>query len=110
MKSGDKLYIVTRKDIDPGYQAVQSIHAMRQFSAEHKEADELWFKESSYLALLAVENEKELLRLAIKAYSQNIKFSAFFEPDADNEVTAVAFEACDLSKELCKSIDLALRQ
>lgn len=109
MQSTDKLYLVTRKDISPGYQAVQSCHALRQFTAEHPEIDELWFKTSNYLCLLSVKNEEELYALVCKAKNNNIKVSVFREPDIDNQITAIALEPGEGTKELCKNLKLALR-
>ena len=77
IKNGDKLYVITRADLSPGYQAVQSMHALRQFTAEHPDIDRLWFDNSNYLGLLSVENEKELYYLMEQAQQQNIKFSIF---------------------------------
>lgn len=109
MQSTDKLYLVTRKDISPGYQAVQSCHALRQFTAEHPEVDEQWFKTSNYLCLLSVKDEEELYSLVCKAKNNNIKVSVFREPDIENQITAIALEPCEGAKELCKNLRLALR-
>lgn len=107
-KEGDKLYIVTREDIDPGYQAVQSIHAMRQFVADHPEIDRQWFTESNYIALLSVKNENELINLLERA-TPKIKCSLFREPDIGNQITAIVLEPGKLSEKLCKRLNLALK-
>ena len=57
----DKLYIITRQDMSPGYQGVQSIHAAFQFAAEHPEKWKSWFEKSNYLAFLAAKDEGHLL-------------------------------------------------
>lgn len=92
-----------------GYQAVQSMHALRQFTAEHPEIDKEWFEQSNYLGLLSVANEYELNQLIEKALTQGIKFSVFKEPDVDNEITAIALEPGTKTKKLCANIKLALR-
>ncbi len=109
MQSGDKLYLVTRKDIAPGYQAVQACHAMRQFTEDHPEIDQQWFKVSNYLCLLSVKNEEELYSLVCKAKSLDIKVSVFREPDIENQITAIALAPGEKSKELCGKLKLALR-
>lgn len=109
IKEGDKLYLVTRRDISAGYQAVQSCHAMRQFTADHPDIDLEWFKASNYLALLSVENEAELMRLLGKAADAGLRWSAFREPDVDGQITAIAIEPHERTAELCKSLPLALR-
>lgn len=109
IKMGDKLFLVTRRDIAPGYQAVQSCHAIRQFSAEHPEVDSEWFNKSNYLALLSVADEKELMRLIVAADDCGLKWSAFREPDVGGAITAIAIEPHPKTQELCKSLPLALK-
>ncbi len=109
INAGDKLYLITRRDISPGYQAVQSCHAMRQFTEEHPEIDKEWFLRSNYLCLLSVKNEDELYDLVGRAKDQGIKVSIFREPDIGNEITAIAIEPGQKSKELTGKLKLALR-
>jgi len=109
IKMGDKLFLVTRRDIAPGYQAVQSCHAMRQFTADHPEVDNDWFAKSNYLALLSVDNEIELMRLLVAATDAGLRSSAFREPDVGGAITAIAIEPHPKAAELCKSLPLALK-
>lgn len=108
INSGDKLYVITRNDLTPGQQAVQSMHALRQFTADHPEIDKLWFEQSNYLGLLSVKNEYELHILIQRAMQNNIRFSVFKEPDIEDQVTAIALEPGPLTKKLCSSLKLAL--
>lgn len=109
IKEGDKLYVITRADLEPGYQAVQSMHALRQFTAEHPEIDRIWFEQSNYLGLLSVSDEKELNNLIEQATAHDIRFSIFREPDIDNEITAIALAPGPKAKKLCSRLPLALR-
>ena len=109
VKEGDKLYVITRADLEPGYQAVQSMHALRQFTAEHPEIDKIWFEQSNYLGLLSVKNEEELSQLVAQATNHGINFSIFREPDVDNQITAIALSPGPKSKKLCSRLPLALR-
>lgn len=109
IKTGDKFFLVTRRDISPGYQAVQSCHAIRQFTADHPDVDAEWFKNSNYLALLSVDNELELMRLLVQAHDLGLRCSAFREPDVGGAITAIAIEPHHKAAELCKSLSLALR-
>lgn len=102
--------MITRQDIAPGYQAVQSIHAAIQFGMEHPDIHRFWFDRSNYLGLLSVSNEYELERLIEQAAEQGIKFSVFREPDVDNQITAIALEPGIKSKKLCSKITLALKE
>lgn len=101
--------MITRSDLEPGYQAVQSMHALRQFTAEHPEIDKAWFDNSNYLGLLSVSNEEELIRLTKKAADLGIEFSIFREPDIDDQVTAIAIAPGPKSKKLCSHLSLALK-
>lgn len=109
-QNNDKLFIITRQDISPGYQAVQSVHGMRQWVEEHPEEDDRWFKESNYIALLSVPTENDLVEMIKKASSQGVKFSVFQEPDIDNAITAIVLEPGKKSKKLCRGLPLALEQ
>lgn len=110
IKMGDKLFLVTRRDIAPGYQAVQSCHAIRQFTAEHPDRDAEWFTSSNYLALLSVANETELMRLLVAAADAGLRCSAFREPDVGGAITAIAIEPHPKAAELCKGLPLALKE
>lgn len=109
IKMGDKLFLVTRRDISPGYQAVQSCHALRQFAAEHPDIDGEWFKASNYLALLSVENEIELMRLLVQAADAGLRTAVFREPDIDGRITAIAIEPHHKTVDLCKTLPLCLK-
>lgn len=109
IKEGDKLYIITRADLEPGYQAVQSIHAAIQFKFEHPEISVNWFENSNYLGLLSVANEGELVALTERAKELGISYSIFREPDIDNQITAIALAPGQKSKKLCSRFPLALR-
>lgn len=109
IKSGDKLYIIVRGDLAPGYQCAQSVHAAFAFASEHADETKNWMIQSNYIAVLNSKNEKELYDLITQAKEQNITFSIFREPDIGNEITAVAMECSDKSKMLCRDFKLALR-
>lgn len=110
IKRGDKLFVVTRRDISPGYQGVQSQHALRQFTADHPERDAEWFSASNYLAWLSVADEAELMRLIVAAKDGGLRWSAFREPDVGGEITAIAIEPHPKAAELCRGLPLALKE
>lgn len=110
IKMGDKLFLITRRDISPGYQAVQSCHAIRQFTADHPEIDAEWFKSSNYLALLSVTNEIALMKLITQAADAGLRWSAFREPDIGGQITAIAIEPHPITVQLCKELPLALKE
>lgn len=101
--------MITRQDIPPGYQGVQSIHAAMQFAFEHPDINKEWYEKSNYLGFLSVPNENELCRLIEKADENNIRYSVFREPDINNQITAIAIEPGSKSKKLCSNLKLALK-
>ena len=109
LKPGDKLYVITREDLDPGYQAVQSLHAGIQFAMEHPDIHKEWYEQSNYLGLLSTSDELELNKLIEKANAAGIPCSVFREPDVDNQITAIAIGPGPKSKKLCSNLKLALR-
>lgn len=104
-----KLTTVTRRDLTPGYQAIQSSHAAIQFVFEHPEISQIWFKDP-YLAQLSVENEAELHKLIHKLQKSNIKYSIFRESDIDNQITAIAIEPSDKTRRLVSNLPLMLKE
>jgi peptidyl-tRNA hydrolase len=109
IKMGDKLYVVTRRDIVAGYQGVQSQHAAIQFMFEHPDRSTEWFQGSNYLAWLSVEDEEELMRLLVQAKDAGLRHSAFREPDVGGAITAIAIEPSPKTALLCKNLPLALK-
>lgn len=107
IKHGDKLYVVTRRDLLPGQQAVQAIHAVVEFCLEHPEIARTWHDASNHVALLAVSSEGDLFALADKAWFGKLAYSTFHEPDINDEMTAVVIEPA--GARLCKDVELALK-
>ncbi len=79
---------------------------MREWSEFHPDIDKEWYKSSNYLALLSVENEKDLLSLLERAEKRNILCSYFREPDLDDEITAIVLEPGLDSRRLTSHIKL----
>lgn len=104
------MIVVTRQDLSPGYQAVQSIHALPEFAKEHPEEYQNWYETSKYIALLSVKDEHHLKNLIRKLNEKGIKYSIFLEPDIDNQVTSVAIEPSEDAHHICKRLPLALRE
>lgn len=109
MHDTEKLYIVTRRDIAPGLQVAQSVHAAFEFAMVHPIVTEHWIKNSNNICVLSVEDELELMALYFNAKMLNLDAIAFREPDLDNEFTAIAIEPCPESKRLVSRLELALK-
>lgn len=105
--SAEKLYVVVRGDLVPGVQAVQAMHAARQFAEEHREREARWFMESNHLAFLSVPDERELLFLEREAVRRGFPSSRFEEPDLGGRPTAITL--LPEARRLCAKLGLALR-
>lgn len=104
----EKLYVVVRRDLEDGPQAVQSGHAAVNFVMEHPEIGARWFRESNTLAYLSVPDERSLLNLIRKAKDRGVRLTIFQEPDMDNQTTAIALEPGIDSSRICKNLPLTL--
>lgn len=105
--SNDRLYIAVRNDLTPGLQAAQAVHAAFFFAQKYPEVTQEWLADSQYLVIVAVESSEALWELNHKAYSANIPFSVWSEPDLNDEVTAIAFAPSAASRILCANLPLA---
>ena len=106
VSSTEKLRVITRRDLPIPYQAVQAAHACIDFQHDYPVESTQWHKSSNYLAILTVKDEQALIDLIVKASLRGIKYTVFREPDIDNQITAVALEACPDSKRLTSSCPL----
>lgn len=88
----EKLYVVVREDLAPGPQAVQAMHAFRQFQELHGDLERSWFRRSNHIAFLSVRDEAALRGLVDKALTDGFRHAGFNEPDLGGALTAVAFE------------------
>ena len=104
------MYIVTRQDLTPGYQAVQGAHALRLFHEEHPEIDKEWYQVSNYLGFLSVSDEQSLQNLILRLQANDIKVSIFREPDIKNQITAIAIQPCEESRKLLSNLPNALKK
>ena len=104
-----KLTVVSRRDLNPGYQATQSIHSVAQFIFENPDVAKQWNKDP-YLAVLSVENESELEQLIQKLQKSNLKYSTFRESDIDNQITAICIEPSEKTRKVTSSMPLLLKE
>lgn len=102
----EKLRVVTRQDLPLGVAAVQSCHAAIDFQHQHPAEALQWHTKSNYLAILTTQDESSLINLITKAILSGVKHTIFREPDLDNQITAVALEASEISRKLTSSYPL----
>lgn len=110
MRDNQKLYVVSRRDLNPGSQAVQGMHALTEFSMYYPREYEAWYRESNHLCFLSVSTERDLEILCGKLFRGGVIHCTFREPDLGMSLTAVAIEATDQASELVNDLPLALRQ
>lgn len=103
------MYSITREDLPLGVMALQSSHALIDYVIKFPEESKEWNKSSNYLGQLVAKNEEELEMLMFKAEKKGIRFLPFYEPDLENKLTAIAFEATILSKKLLSSYPLMFK-
>jgi hypothetical protein len=101
---------VTRQDLAPGYQLVQTAHAMADFGIQYPEEFQQWHSTSNYLACLSVKDEQSLQLLSSKLSNENIKHIIFRESDLKDQITAIAIEPTDTARRICSSFPLALKE
>ena len=80
-----RLYAITRADLSPGQQAVQAAHAAVTHAAGNPDVSSL------PLVILAARDELGLFWLLGECERSRTGVSAFYEPDLDGQLTAVAF-------------------
>lgn len=105
----EKLYVVSRKDLTPGQQAVQGKHSLVQFFIMHPDIIQKWHKESNYIVFLEAEDEEHLGQLMADAFEIGIYCAPFHEPDLNHDLTAVTFEPILKTRDLLKGLPLALK-
>lgn len=108
-QNNPKLVTVTRRDLLPGVQAVQSSHAAINFIFEHSDRAGPWFQNSNYLVQLSTTDENSLLKLIEKCEYNKIKYTAFREPDINNEITAIAIEPSLTTQKMVSNLPLLFK-
>lgn len=107
----EKLYIIVRNDLDPGLQCAQACHAQHLFTQRFPELIEAW---EGNLVVLQTPDEAHLdamyenLSGGPRNKGEIYPAAAFFEPDLDEEMTAIAVSG-EAGKFL-SSLPLALKQ
>ncbi len=92
--------MITRADIAPGYQVVQSTHSIADFAAGFPQTFNKWKIESNSIICLSIKDEEELLKLYEKLKSKNIEVVSFYEPDIDAYTSICLYGTSDIRKKL----------
>ena len=105
-----KLITVTRQDLDDGYQLVQSTHAAVDFIFEHFDIASQWKLDSNSIITLATKDEASLIKLLEKLKAKGAIVTAFYEPDIDNQLTAIGVMGTPEFRRYLSYLPLALKQ
>lgn len=108
--NNQKLISVTRRDLSPGYQNVQSQHAVAEFILFNNEIAKEWFETSNSIISLAAKDQEDLFKLCTKLDKLGIVYRAFYEPDINNELTAVCIQPTIEARKVCSHYPLALKE
>lgn len=95
-----RLYVVVRADLPLGLQMAQACHAAHGFARSSPDVDV-----GENLVVLHAKSEGELLRIWLNYDGHGY---AFYEPDLNNEYTAIALDGN--ARKLLSSLPLALRR
>lgn len=94
-----KLVVITRSDITPGYQAVQSTHSIADFAHDHPQHFAEWKSTSNSIICLSAKSEDHLLKLYEK-YKGKTPTTIFFEPDVNAYTSLCLFGTPEIRKSL----------
>jgi len=100
MPTSKKMYVLVRRDLSNSYSLIQGTHAVAQYAIENPELFREW--NNTTICFLGVRNLVELRNWYIVLQKKKIS-SPFFEPDLDNQITALA---CYDTGEIFKDLNL----
>ena len=86
-----KLYVLVRSDLSKSQQAVQAGHAVAEFLLFHKDTE--W--KNGILVYLRSPGDWDLYNNIEGALKKGAPYMPFYEPDIDNEITALAILGTD---------------
>ena len=105
----EKLVTVTRRDLPAGYQLAQTVHAVADFADELPQFFKSWKDNSNYVVSLAAENEQSLEKYFNKLRERGAPVVGFYEPDYQDQLTAICFYGLPHYRKLVSNLPLALK-
>lgn len=103
-----KLVTVTRKDLNAGYQLVQTAHSVAEFAHQFPNQFNDWKTTSNYVVSLSTDNEEKLKRLYNKLRDNGANVVAFTEPDIDDQLTSICYYGTPEMRKITNKLNLAL--
>jgi peptidyl-tRNA hydrolase len=86
---GDKLYLITRRDLSPGLQLAQAVHGALEVAKAEPHIVAEWLTASNYLVILSAHDVEELQALRTRLLAGRLTVHDVTEPDLDGELTAL---------------------
>ena len=105
-----KLIVVTREDISPGYQVVQSTHSIADFIFEHYAEAKEWKTQSNSIITLSVKTLSDLEKLSNKLARKGSIMTNFLEPDINNELTSFCVYGTPEVRKMLSYLPLTLKK
>lgn len=102
------MIVVTRRDLNPGYQIAQSGHAISQFILENPDLSKRW--NNNFLISLSIDSKEKLQKLLYRIEELGIPVSYFIEPDIGNQLTSICFLETEETRKLTSSLPLSLKE
>ena len=106
----NKLITVTRQDISRGLQIAQSCHSVADFAYYFPVFFNDWRKNSNYKICLSTKDEKSLKKIYNKLVKKGAPVVAFYEPDLNNQLTAISFYGTEEYRKITCHLPLALKE
>lgn len=107
--SETKLVSVTRQDLTAGYQVVQTAHVIADFAHDHPDQFKQWKQNSNSIITLAIKDEQSLIALYERLKEKTPYITAFYEPDIQDQMTAICVYGTPEIRKLLSNIPLALK-
>jgi len=109
-KHEHKIYLVTHRELSPGYQTAQTAHAIAELLINKPDVAAEWYTQSNSLIVLTVANEEALHELLQEAKKAEVHAEPFREPDLLDELTAIAFTPSPTTRKLLANLPLLKHQ
>lgn len=103
-----KLRVIVDRDLFPGQQIAQALHAITEFIFEYPEIASQWHILSNSIVVMSA-SSSDISKLVEKC-SDQVSYSIFREPDMNNKLTAICLEPTKIARRLTANFPLALRE
>ena len=103
-----KLIVITNKELEPGYQLVQSTHSIADFAHTFNNDFNNWKTESNSIICLSARNQEHLLKIYEK-FKELTSAVIFFEPDI-NDYTSICLYGTPTIRKKLSHLPLSLKK